>query len=139
MSDSEWRARLSPEAYAVLRQGKTERPFAGEYDAYFPKQGHFKCRGCGNSLFSFGSKFDSGCGWPAFDRFVKDSVSTKRELDGRLEIKCAKCDGHLGHVFQGEQLTNTDERHCVNSISVQYDKEPLPADSVEVTVAGKRQ
>ncbi len=89
----------------------------------YPKAGHFACRACGNPLYSAAAKFNSGCGWPAFDRCYADSVATETDLSlgrRRVEIMCARCGGHLGHVFHGEQLTGTDERHCVNSVSVRF-------------------
>lgn len=123
MSDDEWRQILSEEQYYILRKKGTERPFTGEYDKFYPKAGYFACAGCGNPLYSAQAKFDSGCGWPAFDRCYQGGVTT--EVDNsmgmrRVEIMCGKCGGHLGHVFEGEQFTETNERHCVNSLAVKY-------------------
>lgn len=124
-SDADWRAHLDPDEYEVLRTKGTE-PRGGEYDAFFPTDGgHFACRGCGRPLYSAAAKFKSGCGWPAFDKCVKDAVSmTRDDSDGmsRIEVKCAGCGGHQGHVFAGERMTPTNERHCVNSVSVLYVK-----------------
>lgn len=123
VTDQEWRSVLSKEEYHVLREKGTEYPGTGEYDGFYPKEGHFICRACGNPLYSASSKFKSGCGWPAFDRCYKGSIGTNIDLSfgsRRVEIVCAKCDGHLGHVFEGETMTVTNERHCVNSVSVKY-------------------
>eukprot|EP00741_Cyanophora_paradoxa_P012321 tig00000169_g11906.t1 len=122
-TEEEWKKQLSEQEYYVLRQKGTERATTGEYDKFYPQDGYFECRGCGNPLYSAASKFNSGCGWPAFDKCYKGSV--KIEVDNsfgmrRVEIMCARCDGHLGHVFEGERFTDTNERHCVNSISVRY-------------------
>jgi len=124
-SDEEWKQSLTPEEFDVIRNKGTERAGTGEYDKYYPKEGFFKCRACNNPLYSAKSKFNSGCGWPAFDKCYKGSIVT--DIDEsfgrrRIEIMCAKCGGHLGHVFEGESFTDTNERHCVNSISVKFDK-----------------
>merc|ERR1712048_816595 len=101
----------------------------GEYDKLYPKEGHFKCRACGFPLYSYQAKFNSGCGWPAFEScyhsekygcHVGTNVDNSFGME-RVEIVCARCDGHLGHVFYGERKPDS-ERHCVNSISVKYDK-----------------
>ena len=94
--------------------------------------------GCGNPLYSAAAKFHSGCGWPAFDKCVEGSLLT--HVDGtlgmqRIEIVCSQCNGHMGHVFKGEGFTETNERHCVNSISVKFVKEDLPASTKEEAVA----
>ena len=99
----------------------TEAPGTGEYNKFSPSEGHFVCKACENPIYSHGAKFDSGCGWPAFDKCYTGSVATTKD-GGRVEITCAKCDGHLGHVFAGEGFTDTNERHCVNSVSVKYVK-----------------
>lgn len=127
VSDGEWKQFLSSEEYRVLREKGTEYPGTGEYDGFYPKEGHFVCRGCGNPLYSAESKFKSGCGWPAFDMCYKNSIATKIDLSygRRVEILCARCDGHLGHVFEGERMTKTNERHCVNSVSVKYVPEKM--------------
>ncbi|KAL1524243.1 hypothetical protein AB1Y20_019148 [Prymnesium parvum] len=123
-SDAEWRKELTPEEYRVIRQKGTE-PRGGEYDGFYPApgEGHFVCRACKNPLYSAASKFKSGCGWPAFDKCYSKSVATHTDADGhRIEITCAACGGHLGHVFQNEGFTPTNERHCVNSVSVKFVK-----------------
>lgn len=119
-SDAEWKAFLEPLEYEVLRQKGTE-PRGGEYDGIYPAEGYFSCRGCGLPLYSAAAKFKSGCGWPAFDKCYVDAVDiwVDRSLDPvRIEITCAGCGGHLGHVFAGERMTPTNERHCVNSVSI---------------------
>jgi peptide-methionine (R)-S-oxide reductase len=133
-SDAEWQKQLSKEEYRVLRKKGTERAGTGEYEKLKPKIGYFACRGCDNPLYSWSAKFDSGCGWPAFDKCYKGSVATNVDVSfgmRRVEIVCARCDGHLGHVFEGERYTDTNERHCVNSISVRYHKGDPPADLEE--------
>lgn len=139
LTEEEWRKKLSEEEYATLRLKATERPFTGEYNSFYPASGFFACRGCGTPLFSAGSKFNSGCGWPAFDKFyqgaiithIDDSLSTRR----RIEICCAKCHGHLGHVFHTEGFTPTGERHCVNSVSIKYHSGAPPESLNEVTLS----
>lgn len=122
-SDDEWRQVLTSEEFRVIRQKGTEYPGTGEYDGFYPENGHFICRACGNPLYSAQSKFKSGCGWPAFDLCYENSVSIIEDTSlnmRRIEILCAKCSGHLGHIFKGERMTPTNERHCVNSLSVKY-------------------
>ena len=111
--DAEWRATLAPFEYKVLRQKGTE-PRGGEYDKFYPEagEGHFVCRGCNKPLYSAEAKFKSGCGWPAFDKCYKGAVEiTEDNSHGmqRIEITCAGCSGHLGHVFVGERMTPTNE------------------------------
>merc|ERR1711998_415044 len=106
--------------------GGTE-PRGGEYDGFYPKagEGYFECRACKAPLYSAEAKFKSGCGWPAFDKCYKGAVETTIDSSHgmrRIEITCAKCGGHLGHVFEGERMTATNERHCVNSVSVKFNK-----------------
>ncbi|MEZ5013496.1 MAG: peptide-methionine (R)-S-oxide reductase MsrB [Chitinophagales bacterium] len=127
LSPEEWKKRLSPEQYRILRNKGTERPFSGEYDHFFEK-GKYVCAGCGQVLFTSESKFDSGCGWPAFDREVeKGNVEYADDSSfgmRRVEIMCSNCGGHLGHVFD-DGPTETGQRFCVNSASLQFrdDKE----------------
>ena len=130
-TEAEWRAELSKQEYHVLREKGTERPGTGEYDAFDPKDGYFACRACGNPLYPAESTFPSGRGWPPFDQCVKGSIETHVDTSRwlrRVEIVCARCEGHLGHVFEGERFTATNERHCVNSVSIKYVPGPLPAD-----------
>lgn len=140
-TEEEWKTELGDAEYYVLREKGTERPGTGEYDKFYPKSGHFTCGGCGLPLYSAEAKFDSGCGWPAFDKIVEGAVVTQTDSTlgmTRVEILCAGCGGHLGHVFEGEGLTPTMERHCVNSLSVKYVDEPLPEGKVEAKVLKPR-
>jgi len=138
-SEAEWKAELSDFEYKVLREKATEPAGSGEYDGFYPKagEGHFVCRGCKNPLYSADAKFKSGCGWPAFDKCYKGGVKTIEDNSygmRRIEILCARCDGHLGHVFVGEGMTKTNERHCVNSASVKFVKggDAAPAEEAPV-------
>jgi len=125
-TDAEWRQILTPEQYRVLRQAGTERAFGAAYEE-FKKQGAgtYACAGCGAELFSSNEKFDSHCGWPSFyDPANARNVKTKEDHSGgmvRVEVTCAKCDGHLGHVFKGEGFkTPTDTRYCINGVSLKF-------------------
>jgi len=111
---------LTPEEEYVIVNKGTERPFTGEYDKFF-KTGTFVCRRCETPLYKSDSKFDSGCGWPAFDADFDNAVERIPDKDGRrIEIVCGTCGGHLGHVFMGERLTAKNVRHCVNSLSIKF-------------------
>ena len=119
---SEYFNNLSKEERAILKDKGTEPPFSGEYNDFFAA-GVFVCRACKNPLYESKTKFNSGCGWPSFDDEIKGSIVRYKDLSGgrvRTEICCAKCDGHLGHVFTGEKMTIKDTRHCVNSLSIQF-------------------
>ncbi|KAL0889989.1 hypothetical protein Bca101_013972 [Brassica carinata] len=119
--EEEWRAILSPEQFRILRQKGTEYPGTGEYNKLF-QDGVYSCAGCGTPLYKSATKFDSGCGWPAFFDGIPGAINRTADPDGRrIEITCAACGGHLGHVFKGEGFpTPTDERHCVNSVSLKF-------------------
>ncbi len=111
---------LTPEEEYVIKGKGTEAPFTGEYDNLF-KDGVFICRRCNTLLFSAKAKFDSGCGWPSFDENYPNAVKQIPDADGqRTEIVCAYCGAHLGHVFEGEHLTEKNTRHCVNSLSIRF-------------------
>ncbi|MGH3655566.1 MAG: peptide-methionine (R)-S-oxide reductase MsrB [Micromonosporaceae bacterium] len=121
-SDAQWRAELSPQEYHVLREAGTEPAWTGEYTDT-KTRGVYRCRACGAELFSSNTKFDSHCGWPSFyTPLAGERVHylTDRSLGvERTEVRCATCDSHLGHVFAGEGYdTPTDQRYCINSISL---------------------
>ena len=122
LNDAEWRRRLSSPAYAVLRQGSTERPFSSALNAEH-RDGTFACAGCALPLFVARAKFDSGTGWPSFWTHLPDAITQRQ--DGslsmmRTEVRCARCDGHLGHVFDdGPRPTGL--RYCMNGVAMRFD------------------
>jgi peptide-methionine (R)-S-oxide reductase len=122
-SEQEWRESLSPEQYHILREKGTERAFTGKYWNH-KENGAYACAGCGQELFVSGTKFDSGCGWPSFyDAIPGTIVFTDDNSYGmhRIEVTCAKCGGHLGHVFpDGPEPTG--QRYCINSASIDFQK-----------------
>ncbi|KAI8972100.1 peptide methionine sulfoxide reductase B2, chloroplastic [Pilobolus umbonatus] len=125
-SDSEWRAILSPEQFRVLRKKGTEPAGTGQYNNFY-KKGVYHCVGCDAPLYVSDTKFKSGCGWPAFYDSIPGALVRHEDTSfgmKRTEICCAKCGGHLGHIFKGEGFdTPTDERHCVNSITLRFEDE----------------
>ena len=111
---------LTPEVLHILQDKGTEPPFSCSYNTD-ATQGTYLCRGCGHALFRADSHFASGCGWPSFDDEIPNTVKRVSDRDGRrTEILCHTCDGHLGHVFGGEQFTTTNTRHCVNSLAIEF-------------------
>jgi len=129
LSDSEWRQRLTAPEFRVLRQAGTEAPFTGEYTDT-KTSGVYRCRACGEELFRSDAKFESHCGWPSFfsplagDKII-ERVDTSLGMR-RVEVLCANCSSHLGHVFEGEGYdTPTDLRYCINSISMRLEPDEV--------------
>jgi peptide-methionine (R)-S-oxide reductase len=136
LSDEEWRDRLTADRYQVLRHGATEPAWSGEL-LHADGDGVFHCAGCGAALFSTDAKFDSGSGWPSFDRAVADGTIVEKADHShfmvRTEINCARCGGHLGHVFD-DGPTDTGVRYCVNSLALDF--EPADGDDGSGEPAG---
>ena len=125
-SEEEWKKTLDEEQYYVLREKGTERPFTGKYNLHFEK-GIYKCAGCGYELFKSDQKFESHCGWPSFDSEIGTGEHIRKIKDFshgmvRTEIVCARCGGHLGHIFD-DGPTKTGMRYCVNSLSIDFEPE----------------
>ena len=121
---TDWKKKLTKEQYHVLREKGTERPFTGKFDKFFEK-GRYTCAACGQVLFTSETKYDSGCGWPAFFEANKDNISTKEDnVLGmqRIEVMCKKCGGHLGHVFD-DGPEPTGKRYCINSVALEFENQ----------------
>jgi len=120
-SEADWKKKLTPAQYHVLREKGTESPFSGTYNTHY-KNGVYSCAACDNALYKSATKFDSGCGWPSFDEEIEGAVERIRDTTHgmlRTEILCANCGSHLGHVFN-DGPTHTGIRHCVNSLSLDF-------------------
>ncbi|XUU61211.1 peptide-methionine (R)-S-oxide reductase MsrB [Erythrobacter sp. HA6-11] len=124
LTDAEWRERLTPEQYHVLREAGTERAFTGQYDKHY-EEGEYTCAGCGTVLFESDTKYNSGCGWPAFTKPETDTkIEEKRDVSFgmiRTEVLCANCGGHLGHVFPDGPQDQGGMRYCINSLSLDFE------------------
>jgi len=123
-NDKEWKLKLTPEQYNILRLKGTEQPFTGEYWDHKEK-GIYKCAGCGTTLFTSETKYDSGCGWPSFfEPEIEKNIEKELDLSNgmrRIEVLCKNCGGHLGHLFDdGPQPTGI--RYCINSVSIDFEK-----------------
>lgn len=117
-----WKKVLTELEFDIIINKGTERPFSGIYNNHYEK-GIYKCKACGNKLYESENKFNSGCGWPSYDRNIKNSVSFEEDLSlgmKRIEILCSNCGGHLGHIFN-DGPTETKKRHCVNSASINFE------------------
>ena len=138
LSEQEWKEKLTTEQYNILRQKATERPFTGQFNLHKEK-GTYTCAGCGESLFTDEMKFDSGCGWPSFDKEIAGG-KIKQVLDKshgmvRTEIVCANCGGHLGHIFN-DGPTQTGMRYCVNSLSLDFQSKNNQNKMEQITLGG---
>jgi peptide-methionine (R)-S-oxide reductase len=123
-TEEEWKGKLTPEEYHVLREKGTEAPFSGKYDAHFEK-GMYRCRACGAELFDSSQKYDAGCGWPSFDEALPGAVLFHEDDSlgmRRIEVTCSRCGSHLGHVFPDGPKETTGQRFCINSTSLDFEK-----------------
>lgn len=121
-NDEEWKQELTPEQYRVLREKGTEAPYSGEYELKFDK-GTYVCAACGAELFDSGTKFDAHCGWPSFYEAKHDAVEFHDDSSHgmhRVEVTCANCGGHLGHIFDDAPDQPTGQRYCINSVSLDF-------------------
>ncbi|MEE2918605.1 MAG: peptide-methionine (R)-S-oxide reductase MsrB [Bacteroidota bacterium] len=122
LTPDEWRAKLSDEEHRVMRESGTERPYSSELNAEW-RSGSYHCKGCGTALFSSEAKFNSGCGWPSFDRETPEAnitqVVDRSHGMVRIEVRCSKCDSHLGHVFP-DGPTETGTRYCINGVCLTF-------------------
>lgn len=125
MNDADWKKKLSPEQYRVMREKGTEPPFSGKFDQLW-ETGVYKCGACGTELFSSKTKYDAGCGWPSFyDAIDEGKIELMEDESGgmvRTEVKCVKCGGHLGHLFEDGPMP-TGKRYCINSVALTFAKE----------------
>jgi len=123
-TEEEWKKELTPQQYHVLREKGTEKPSTGEYDQHFEK-GMYVCAACGAQLFSSDRKYDTHCGWPSFDDALPGAVEFHKDtslFNERIEVTCARCGGHLGHVFPDGPPETTGKRFCINSVSLDFEK-----------------
>ncbi len=124
--DAEWRNKLTPEQFHVLREKGTERAFTGQFDKHF-EEGEYTCAGCGAKLFESDAKYNSGCGWPAFTKPAEgEAVAEHRDTSHgmiRTEVTCSNCDGHLGHVFPDGPPEAGGMRYCINSAALDFEKD----------------
>ena len=123
-SEKEWENQLDNLSFQVLRNSYTERPFTGEYNLHF-ENGNYNCKGCNQLLFSSDNKYESNCGWPSFDQAIPNTIQYVEDLSHnmrRIEVKCSKCDGHLGHVFNDGPKDTTGQRYCINSAALSFNK-----------------
>ena len=121
-TDAEWKAKLSDKEYKVLREKGTERAYTGEYWDHFEK-GTYVCAACEAQLFESDTKFESHCGWPSFDKAIEGSVKYNKDVSfgmERIEVVCANCEGHLGHIFDDGPKETTGQRFCTNSVSIKF-------------------
>lgn len=128
-TEAEWRSQLSDDEYRVLREAATEAPYSGELNESWDP-GMYRCKACGNQLFSWERKYEPGCGWPSFDEALPGSVielEDDSENMRRIEVRCARCGSHLGHVFPDGPEETTGQRYCINSVALRFD----PSEALE--------